>query len=101
MNGLQTLITILGVTAIICGGWGFQMWLRFQSECKKINRNLEISKQETERFLIFADVALGRQSSSQKASEEYTCEMENERLLQAWNKLHHPLTHVSSSKCGK
>ena len=103
MTGTQTLIVILSVTALICSGWCFQMWLRFQSECKKINRNLEASKQETARFRIFTDgVLTGQLSSQNRVSErEYTCEMENERLLQVLNKLHPPLTHVSSSKCGK
>lgn len=57
MIAKQTVITILGVAAIVCCSLSFNAWLNQQSLNKKSEVDAKLEEQEVARYQIFKDLA--------------------------------------------
>lgn len=78
MNGTQSLAAILGVAAILGGGWYLKLWLEAKSRDKKAEYDANASKEETERFRLVVELA---QQNAQLAGAKTAFEETNKQLI--------------------
>ena len=57
MIAKQTVITILGIAAIVGCSWSFNAWLNHQSFNKKSEVDAKLGEQQVARYQIFKDLA--------------------------------------------